>query len=321
MIRPPPSSTPLYSSAASDVYKRQVQDRERLRHAGKLLERAGGALNLLAGENEAAALDAVRLADQALGDADGIERRGLVLAGQEVERASGALQQPAGVTQPLAVLHESLVLPASHLGRLDLADLEAQHIDLAFALPAGATQLLKPARQRPGLLESRGVCLLERGQLGRRRAVQQVQLALELEQMGVLEPPVEGEPRAERLFHGRRRAQETVHVRPRAAAARELPRHREGVAVALEERLHQGAGGAGAHQLVAALLAHEQADRLGEQSLAGAGLAGDDVEARRELEARGGDEDQIVDRELSEHRGGRRASPRRSGRRTLRRSP
>src|SRR5665647_3489007 len=105
------------------------------------------------------------------------------------------------------------------------------------------------------------------------------------------------------------------------AVARELPRHREGVAVALEERLHQGAGGAGAHQLVAALLAHEQADRLGEQSLAGAGLAGDDVEARRELEARGGDEDQIVDRELSEHRGGRRASPRRSGRRTLRRSP
>src|SRR5665647_3975846 len=27
MIRPPPRSTPLYSSAASDVYKRQVQHR------------------------------------------------------------------------------------------------------------------------------------------------------------------------------------------------------------------------------------------------------------------------------------------------------
>src|SRR5665647_3489008 len=72
------------------------------------------------------------------------------------------------------------------------------------------------------------------------------------------------------------------------AVARELPRHREGVAVALEERLHQGAGGAGKTLLA---------------------------------EARGGDEHQIVDRELSEHRGGRRASPRRSGRRTLRRSP
>ena len=38
------------------------------------------------------------------------------------------------------------------------------------------------------------------------------------------------------------------------------------LAVALEERLHEGTRGAGAHQLVAALLAHEQADGLGEQA-------------------------------------------------------
>src|SRR5665647_2026695 len=50
-----------------------VQDRERLRHAGKLLERAGGALNLLAGENEAAALDAVRVAQRLVGEAAALD--------------------------------------------------------------------------------------------------------------------------------------------------------------------------------------------------------------------------------------------------------
>src|SRR5660397_73494 len=39
MIRRPPRSTPLYSSAASDVYKRQAQVLEQLTlHAGKLVD-------------------------------------------------------------------------------------------------------------------------------------------------------------------------------------------------------------------------------------------------------------------------------------------
>jgi DNA repair protein RecN (Recombination protein N) len=50
---------------------RLVLERERLRHAGKLLERVGGALNLLAGagEGEAAALDEVRVAQRLLSEA------------------------------------------------------------------------------------------------------------------------------------------------------------------------------------------------------------------------------------------------------------
>jgi len=49
--------------------ERLALDRERARHAGKLLERAGGALALLAGESEGAALDAVRVAQRLVDEA------------------------------------------------------------------------------------------------------------------------------------------------------------------------------------------------------------------------------------------------------------
>jgi DNA repair protein RecN (Recombination protein N) len=49
--------------------ERLAVDRERARHAGKLLERTGGALTLLAGESEAAALDGVRVAQRLVDEA------------------------------------------------------------------------------------------------------------------------------------------------------------------------------------------------------------------------------------------------------------
>jgi DNA repair protein RecN (Recombination protein N) len=49
--------------------ERLAVDRERARHAGKLLERASGALTLLAGESEAAALDGVRVAQRLVDEA------------------------------------------------------------------------------------------------------------------------------------------------------------------------------------------------------------------------------------------------------------
>ncbi len=48
---------------------RLARERERLRHAGKLLERAGGALTLLAGEGENVALDSVRVAQRLIAEA------------------------------------------------------------------------------------------------------------------------------------------------------------------------------------------------------------------------------------------------------------
>ncbi len=49
--------------------ERLARERERARHAGKLLERTGGALALLAGEAEGAALDGVRVAQRLVDEA------------------------------------------------------------------------------------------------------------------------------------------------------------------------------------------------------------------------------------------------------------
>ena len=61
---------------------RLAQDRERQRHAGKLLERAGGALALLAGESETAALDGVRVAQRLVGEAAALDDALLPAAGR-----------------------------------------------------------------------------------------------------------------------------------------------------------------------------------------------------------------------------------------------
>ncbi len=53
--------------------ERLARERERLRHAGKLLERAAGALSLLGGETESAALDAVRVAQRLVGEAAALD--------------------------------------------------------------------------------------------------------------------------------------------------------------------------------------------------------------------------------------------------------
>ncbi len=53
--------------------ERLALERERLRHAGKLLERVGGAVALLAGEGEHAALDAVRVAQRLIGEAAALD--------------------------------------------------------------------------------------------------------------------------------------------------------------------------------------------------------------------------------------------------------
>ena len=220
--------------------------------------------------------------------------------------------------RPLTVDGEALVLSRLHRGRVDLRDLVAKHVELAFAVAVGAAQVVELARERPGPGVRRSVRGFERLDFVGDRAVEQVQLALELEQPRVLELAVEGEAPPQGVFDGGGRAQQTVHPGPRPAAPRQLSGHRQRVVVVLEECLDQRPGGARPDEFVAALLAHQQADSLREQGLPRAGLSRDDVQARRELQPGRGDEHQVVDTQFSEHRGGRRASPRRSGRKSLR---
>ena len=78
--------------------ERLALERERARHAGKLLERAGGALALLAGESEGAALDAVRVAQRLVDEAALLDESVVPLAGRlgtltvELDDLSAALR-------------------------------------------------------------------------------------------------------------------------------------------------------------------------------------------------------------------------------------
>ena len=74
--------------------ERLAVDRERARHAGKLLERTGGALALLAGESEAAALDGVRVAQRLVDEA--------ALLDEKAGAARAAARRPhGGARRPL----------------------------------------------------------------------------------------------------------------------------------------------------------------------------------------------------------------------------
>ena len=69
----------------------------------------------------------------------------------------------------------------------------------------------------------------------------------------------------------------------------------------LEDGLDGGGLLAGPHELGAGAAADEQADRADEDRFAGAGFAGEDVEAGRELELETIDDGQMADAEEPDH--------------------
>jgi DNA repair protein RecN (Recombination protein N) len=92
--------------------ERLAVDRERARHAGKLLERTGGALALLAGESEAAALDGVRVAQRLVDEA------------ALLDESVGPLAQRLG-----ALTAELDDLAAALRDYIDTLDVDAAHRD------------------------------------------------------------------------------------------------------------------------------------------------------------------------------------------------
>ena len=91
-------------------------ERLRLRHAGKLLERVGGALGLLSGENEAAALDAVRVA-QSLTDEAAVTDEALQPA---AERLSGLVAEIDDVATELRAYLDALDVDPAHRDALEV---------------------------------------------------------------------------------------------------------------------------------------------------------------------------------------------------------
>jgi DNA repair protein RecN (Recombination protein N) len=91
-------------------------ERERLRHAGKLLERVGGALSLLAGETESAALDSVRVAQRLVGEAAALDE---ALEGV-AERLNGLAAELDDVSAALRAYLDDLDVDPAHRDALEV---------------------------------------------------------------------------------------------------------------------------------------------------------------------------------------------------------
>ena len=95
---------------------RLAAERERLRHAGKLLERAGGAVGLLAGESEAAALDAVRVAQRLVAEAAALD----AALEPAAERLDGVAAELDDIAAALRAYLDDLDVDPSHRDALEL---------------------------------------------------------------------------------------------------------------------------------------------------------------------------------------------------------
>ena len=137
--------------------ERLAVERERVRHAGKLLERTGGALTLLAGESEAAALDGVRVAQRLVDEAAPLD-----------ESLAPLAQRLDGLTAELDDLAAAL------RDYLDTLDVDPAHRDCARAALRQAQGAHAQVRRlgRRGTGVSRGgpcAAVGARGVRGRRR--------------------------------------------------------------------------------------------------------------------------------------------------------
>ena len=159
--------------------ERLARERERLRHAGKLLERAGGALSLLAGESESAALDALRVAQRLVGEAAALDEA-LGPAAERLDGLAAELDDLSGVLR--AYLDDLDVDPA----RRDAMELRYDKLKSLMRKYGGsAAEVLayaEQARQRLRALED-----LDAGeeQLGARAQALQAQALAAAERLSV----------------------------------------------------------------------------------------------------------------------------------------
>ena len=256
-----------------------------------------------------------RVPDRRLLGQSGIERRQLVelpphrAEGRQhrvvplVQRrvgAPGERQQPVGVGEAAALVAQELVLSRSRSDAIDLLDPELQELDARRKLPRihprriEAAPRVLPARAGGRDLRGRG---LESGV-----GIQESDVRPRIQQCLVLMLAVDvDEPPAQRPQ--RRRGREcVVQEHPAAALGRDFAADDGLVSLrVLECRLDEGPGRAGANQVPASPLADQQAERADDDRLAGAGLAGQHVEAVVELDVDGIDDGEVANAEETDH--------------------
>ena len=227
---------------------------------------------------------------------DGIE--GTAVARERLDRGGRRLAVRLRPRQHVLATLELLVLVGTGDGRrIELVELEAQQVDLAGP---GANVAAERGERGVDLGESRprGAQRLE---IDLGEAVERGALGAHAEEalVGVLTVDVD-EPHPV-LGQGRHRGEATVDVGTRPAVDRDHAGEHDLVVAVGEASLDARLGRAGPDHGRVGSAAHEQADRLDEHGLAGAGLTGEHGEARTDDEVERGDHPEVFDVELDQH--------------------
>ena len=241
-------------------------------------------------------------------------RQGVAVATQAFQRGVAGLDQLRAVG--LAPVRGDQVGDRLRLQRLALqfAELVAEEIDAVGHVAGGVEQVALAQQQRPGARRLR-----DRGQLRLVAAegVEEGQLAAARQQRLVLVLAVDLHQQRGQRAQLRQRGRAAVDPGARAAVGAQgapqlaaaaivelllaQPGQRRGRAVERELGVQLGALGAVADHAAVGAQPGQEAQRVDDQRLAGAGFAGHDGEPRPELELGGGDDGEILDRQTLEH--------------------
>jgi hypothetical protein len=281
---------------------------------GELGGEPGGALGQLAEGGVVAAL----AAEPAGGRAERGDRAAVVVALQRLPGRQGRGAQRLGVGQPLGLGGQVGQLTDADLGGVDLLELVAQQLGLAFAVPGAGLQVVQLAddcaQAPPGRGELGAQC---QGRLAG-EAVEQVQLHPGAEQLLELVLAVDLDQRADHVGDGLHGGHAPLELR----AAAPLDQHLAGddhlavlgfdagggqrlgglLAVGgVQPAFDQRAGTAGPDRAQVGALPQQQPERVDHHGLARAGLAGEHVQAGGDLEPGVVDDAKVTDAQLAQH--------------------
>jgi hypothetical protein len=249
------------------------------------------------------------------GGAEGRGRAGVLLALQQLVGEGGRLLQGLGVGQPLGLRGQLGRLPHPHLGGVDLLQLVAEQVDLALALPGPGGQVVELAgdhAQAPPA-GGEGGPGLEGGVAG--VAVEQVTLDPGAEQVLELVLTVDLDQGPDHLGDRGHGGHAALELGPAAPLDQDLagdhdlavlvahPGGLQGggdleVVAGLEAALDQRGRAPGPDRARVGPPPEQQGEGVDDHGLAGAGLAGEHVEAGRDLEAGIIDDPEVADAKL-----------------------
>ena len=236
---------------------------------------------------------------------------------EEGDRGLRRLDQAAAVHEPLALLEQLRELAVLHVERFELADLELHELGARVAVAHAALEIERAVQQRePHALQPRD---LAGEPFEAARGVEQLALRGRAHERLEFVLAVDVDQQYADLAQQLQRHGLAVQVRAAAAVAadeatdRQLvgrvdrllaqqPHQRTTRIAEVETAAHLGALGAVAHDFAAGATAGEQLQRIDDDRLAGAGLAGEHGQAGPELDLGGIDDRQIADLQVGQHR-------------------